>query len=202
MELFALIILLHHVMYVLPNAAADQSPDSVVRKLYQQVVARRPLGIPRGEDKAALWSFLSTRLIQKLDAAQACEYDYLRQTPNKDGKPPFGWLESGLFSGPDERAIPSSAAVERTVRMKDGTFRVYVRLTYKETFETYGRPPNPANTFDWHVAAVVISEGGRFVVRDILLFEENSTKITSRLTESFHGCNGPHWVGIREEDDN
>jgi hypothetical protein len=198
MKLFALIVLLHHVSYVFPNAPVDQPPDSVVRELYNQVVARKPLGIPKGEDKAALWPLLSTRLIQKLGEAQACEDDYLHQRPDKDGKPAFGWLETGLFSGSNEWAIPASAAVERTERMKNGTFRVYVRLTYKESFKTYGRPPDPANTFDWYVAAVVISEGGRFVVSDILLFENDSTKIASRLTDSFHGCDGPRWVGIKE----
>jgi hypothetical protein len=128
--------------------------------------------------------------------AQTCEDDYLRQRPNKDGKPAFGWLETGLFSGSNEWAIPASAAVEHTEPMKDGTFRVYVRLTYKESFETYGKPPDPTHTFDWRVAAVVISEEGRFVVNDVLLFEDESTEIASRLTKSFTGCDGPRWVGI------
>jgi hypothetical protein len=192
-----LIVLLQLVSFAFPNAPADPSPDSVVRELYQQVVARRPLGIPKGEDKAALWPFLSKRLIQKLDVAQTCEDDYLRQRPDKNGKPAFGWLETGLFSGSNERAIPAATAVERTEPMKDGTFRVYVRLTYKESFETYGKPPDPTHTFDWHVAAVVVSEERRFVVNDVLMFKDDSTKIASRLTDSFTGCDGPHWVGIK-----
>jgi len=129
-----LIVLLQLVNSVSPNASGDSSPDSVVRELYQQVVVRRPLGIPKGEDKAALWPLLSKKLIQKLDVAQRCEDDYLRQRPDKDGKPAFGWLETGLFSGSNEWAIPASAAVERTEPMKDGTFRAYVRLTYKRVF--------------------------------------------------------------------
>jgi hypothetical protein len=200
MKLFSLIVLLHFVSYLPPNPPPDQSPDSVVRELYQQVVARRPLGIPKGDDRAALWPFLSLRVIQKLGTAQACEDDYLRQTPDKNGKPAFGWLETDLFSGSNEWAIPASAVVDRTKPMKDGTFRVYVRLTYKESFETYGRPPDPANTFDWHVAAVVKSEGGRFVVDDVLRFEDGSTKTASRLTDSFRGCDGPRWVGIKVRD--
>jgi hypothetical protein len=192
-----LIVLLQLVSFVFPNAPVDPSPDSVVRELYQQVVARRPLGIPKGEDKAALWPFLSKRLIQKLDAAQTSEDDYMRQRPDKDGKPGFGWLETGLFSGSNERAIPASAAVERTQPMKDGTFYVYLRLTYKESFETYGKPPDPTHTFDWHVAAVVVSEEGRFVVNDVLLVKDDSTKIALRLTGSFLGCDGPRWVGFK-----
>jgi hypothetical protein len=192
-----LIVLLQLVSFVFPNAPVDPSPDSVVRELYQQVVARRPLGIPKGEDRAALRPFLSKRMIQKLDAAQSCEDDYLRQRPDKNGKPAFGWLETGLFSGSNEWAIPDAAVVERTEQTKDGTFRVYVRLTYKESFETYGKPPDPAHTFDWHIAAVVITEERRFVVNDVLLFNDDSTKISSRLTDSFAGCDGPRWVGIK-----
>jgi hypothetical protein len=192
-----LIVLLQLVYFIFPNAPVDPSPDSVVRELYQQVVARKPLGIPKGEDKAALWPFLSRRLIQTLEAAQSCENDYLRQRPDKNGKPAFGWLETGLFSGSNEWAIPAVAAVERIEPTNDGAFRVYVRLTYKESFETYGKPPDPTHTFDWHVAAVVISEEGRFVVNDVLLFKDDSTTIASRLTDSFTGCEGPHWVGIK-----
>jgi hypothetical protein len=70
MKLFRLIVVLHLVSYFHPNAPADQSPDSVVRELYQQVVARRPLGLPKGNDKSALWPFFSLRVIQKLGAAQ------------------------------------------------------------------------------------------------------------------------------------
>ncbi len=183
------------ISFVSPNATAERSPDSVARELYQQVVARRPLGIPKGADKEAIWPFLSKGLIQKLDAAQACENDYFRQYTDKDSKPGFSWLETDLFSGANEKAIPSAAAVERTKLQKDGSFHVYLRLTYRESYETYGRPPDPANTFNWHVAAVVISEGGRFVVADVLLFEDNSMKVESRLSEYFSGCEGQHWVG-------
>jgi hypothetical protein len=191
-----LIVFLQLVSFILPNAPIDQPPDSVVRELYHQIVARRPLGVPKGEDKAALWPFLSKGLIQKLDAAQSCEDDYLRQSPSERGKPAFGWLETGLFSGSDKRAIPAAASVERTETMKDGAFRVFVRLTYKESFETYGKPPDPTHTLNWRVAAVVITEGRRFVVNDALLFKDDSTRIASRLTDSFAGCDGPRWVGI------
>src|SRR4029077_7367929 len=112
-----------------PNAPVHPSPDSVVRELYQRVVARRPLGIPKGEDKAAVWQFLGKKLIQRPDAAQSCEDDYLRQRPDKSGKPAFGWLETGIF-GSNERAIPAAAAVERTEPTRVGTFRVNLRLTY------------------------------------------------------------------------
>jgi hypothetical protein len=191
-----LIVLLLLVSFVFPNAPVDPSPDAVVRELYKQVVARRPLGIPKGADKEAIWPFLSRGLIQRLDTAQACENDYFRQHTDKDSKPGFDWLETDLFSGANEKAIPSEAVVERTKPQKDGSFHVYLRLTYRESYETYGRPPDPANTFNWHAAAVVISEGGRFVVDDVLLFKDDSTKIESRLSDSFSGCDGARWIGV------
>jgi hypothetical protein len=181
--------------YIFPCSSATPSPDSVVRELYQQVVTRRPLGIPRGTDKPPIRHLLSQRLNQRLDAAEACEADYFRQHPGKDIKPEFPWLETGLFSGANEEAIPSAVVVDRSEQQKDGSFHVYVRLTYKESYETYGKPPDPANTFNWDVAAVVRSEGGRFVVDDIVFFKDRSTKIDSRLTDSFSGCDGPHWIG-------
>jgi hypothetical protein len=181
--------------YVTSLGIAADSPESIVRELYRQIVARRPLGIPKGEDKAAIWPHLSKRLIHRLETAQACEDSYFQQHTGEDSKPGFDWLEVNLFSGGNEQAIPSSAVVERTAAQKDGSLRVYVRLRYKESFETYGRPPNPANTFHWGVAAAVISEGGRFVVDDVLLFKDDSTKIASRLADSFPGCDGSRWTG-------
>jgi hypothetical protein len=190
-----LLALLQLVSFVFQNASVGASPDAVVQELYKQVVARRPLGIPKGADKEAIWPFLSKGLIQRLDTAQACENDYCRQDTEKDSKPGFGWLESDLFSGENEKAIPSEAVVERTKRLKDGSFHVYLRLTYRGSYNTYGRSPDPANTFKWRLAAKVISEGGRFVVDDVLLLKHGSTKIESRLSDSFSGCDGSRWVG-------
>ena len=140
MKLCCLMILLQLVSYVPTSAAAERQPDAVVRKLYRQVVARRPLGIPSGADKAAIRPFLSKGLTRRFEVAKACEADYVRQHAGDDGKPEFAWLESGLFSGENEKSIPATAVVERTEPQKDGSFRVYVRLTYKESFKTYGRP--------------------------------------------------------------
>ena len=191
-----LIALLQLVSFVYPNTVGEHSPDSVVQQLYRQVVTRTPLGIPKGADKAALWPFLSKKLAQRLDAAQACENDYLRKhIGTQNQKPSYGWLETGLFSGSNERAIPADAKVEREEKEKDGSIREYVRLTYKESFETNGRPPSSANNFSWVVAAVVVLEDGRAVVDDVLLFTDDSMKIYSRLSERFLGCEGSHWVG-------
>src|SRR5262249_6648933 len=114
MKISSLMILLQLITYALPSMAGERSPESVVRKLYQEFIARRALGIPKGEDKTAVWPFLSKRLIQRLETAQACEGDYFRQHAADNGKPDFGWLETGLFSGENEEALPAEAILERT----------------------------------------------------------------------------------------
>lgn len=180
---------------VLSDGGAAESPESVVRHLYQQVVRRKPLGIPKGQDRTAVAPFLSSRLLRTLDAAQSCEGDYFRQHPDPNSKPQFDWLEFDLFSGDNEKAIPAEAVVENVRPQNDGSFLVYVRLKYKESFETYGRPPNPENTFNWSIAAVVTSAGGYFVVDDVLFLKDGSKEIESRLSGLFKGCVGAHWVG-------
>lgn len=195
MKLRPVILLLPLVSCLSPGGTANSSPDSVVRELYKQVVARKPLGIPKGADRAALSAFLSKGLLRRLDEAQACEDDYLRQHGSEGRKPTFAWLETGIFSGSNEKGLPAAAAVERTQRRKDGSFYVYVQLTYKESSETYGKLPNPSNTFHWGVTAVIIPESGKLFVNDVLFFKDKSNTIESRLSDSFPGCDGSHWVG-------
>jgi hypothetical protein len=101
-----------------PIGTAAPSADAVVRELYQQIVARRPLGIPKGADQTAIWPYLSKRLTYRLETAQACENSYFQQHAGENGKPGFNWLEVNLFSGGNEQALPSSAVIERTSAQK------------------------------------------------------------------------------------
>src|ERR1700694_5856743 len=206
MKLCCLMVLLQVVPSIPPNQREiSPGPDAVVQSLYSQIVTRRPIGVPDGEDRAALWPFLSKGLIRRFDTALACEADYAQQNagydPYRDDptrslppsipKPPFGWLESGLFSGENEMALPTAVVVQRTEPQKDSTFRVYVQFTYIDPSEMYGKQP----AYHWNGAAIVKREDRRFVIDDILLFKENSTKIKSQLSRKFRGCNGPNWVG-------
>ena|SRR5216684_5030790 len=191
MKLSCLMALLYLGICICASAADVRKPDAVVRKLYDQVVARRPLGVPKGLNKDAIWPFLSKRLIRRLETAQACEADYYRQHVGDDGKPRFGWLESGLFSGENEMASPVEAVVENMKPQKDGSFHVYVKLRFKD-----GESPDSALSSPWYVATRVITERGRFVVDDILLFEKDSTEVESRrLSGAFTECDGSHWIG-------
>jgi hypothetical protein len=86
--------------------SSQQEAEAVVIRLYKQVVSRKPLGIPRGKDRKAIWPLLSRDLIQRMRVAKECEKDYFRQYPDPNLKPAFGWLEFGLFSGANEQAAP------------------------------------------------------------------------------------------------
>ena len=187
-------------------------PEDVVRKLYRQIVKRKPLGIPFGSNKKAIWPLLSRGLIQRLETTRTCESDQMRKLNVEEERlrrehpdeakmialKPSTWDEDGLFSGFNEEGIPAAAIIERTEPQNDGSSRVYVKLTYHDTFET-GRHPNPADTFSWTVAAVVILEEGHYLVNDVLFFKENSTEIETRLSEMLlQGCDGPKWIGYPE----
>lgn len=92
-------------------------------------MARHPIGIPEGADMKIFAPYLSKALLHRIDVAVACAANYDRQYPDPNSKPPFAWLEAGLFSGDDEQASPHAFHIERTQAENDGSFRVDVRLT-------------------------------------------------------------------------
>lgn len=183
-----------------PRARLD-SPEvhrvrAVVQALYKQVITRHPIGLPTGPDKLAIRRFLSRNLIYKFEAARACETDLSRRHSGGAGKPPIPWLETGLFSGEAEEALPAAAVITDVVHQADGSFLATVRLTYKESFETYGRPPNPKNTFHWQVGVVVVSEGKDFKVDDVVFYKEGSSENEWRLSQKLSKrCSNGRWVG-------
>src|ERR1700754_2659762 len=78
--------------------------EVVVRSLYRDVIARHPVGIPHGTNMRSFASYLSKSLIHRIDLAQACSQDWMRQNRGHVSKAPFAWGELGLFSGGDEKA--------------------------------------------------------------------------------------------------
>jgi len=167
-----------------PNVA--KQPEGVVQSLYREVVSRHPVGIPEGSDMKIFSPYLSKALLHKIDLAVACSTDWGRQHPDPNEKPGFAWLESGLFSGDDERTSPRAFQIEKILREKGGSFRVYVRLTWG----------SPASPWIWHVAAIVIQENGQFVVEDVIYLKDKDRNDESSLSEYLSsGCDGPRWVG-------
>jgi hypothetical protein len=166
--------------------SAHEQPEATVRNLYREVVARHPVGIPGSADMKIFAPFLSKALLHRIDLAVACEADEARQHPEPSLKPEVAWLESGLFSGANERTSPRTFRIERAQQERDGSFRVYVRLTWGAS----------ANPWIWHVAAVVVRENGRFVVDEVIFLKDESQDVEYRLSETLaSGCDGGRWVG-------
>jgi hypothetical protein len=162
-------------------------PEALVRSLYKQVVARHPIGIPGDTDVKIFAPYLSKALLHRINLAIACAADYDRQYPDTNLKPTFAWLEAGLFSGDDEQAEPRAFQIERTQSEKDGSFRVYVSLTW-------GAPLDKPRI--WHVAAIVVWENGHYALNDVIYLKDDHREVDSRLSEYLSpGCDGPQWVG-------
>jgi hypothetical protein len=170
-----------------------QQPAALVQSLYGQVVARHPSGLPHGADMDVFAPYLSKRLLHRIDLASACWRDWTRQDQERmlmkdqiPEKAPFGWAESGLFSGSAERTEPDAFVIERTGSEKDGSIRVYVRLTLSSP------PPET-----WEVAAVLVREDGHFAVDDVIYMDDKGHDNGWRLSKLLsHGCDGSHWVGF------
>jgi hypothetical protein len=176
-------------------------PEVLVQSLYRQVVARAPVGLLHGEDRKIFDPYLSKSLLHRIELAHSCEKDWYRQNPDSEKplsssnravgilKPPFAWLEAGLFSGGDEKTSPGSFQIESTQAEKNGSFRVVVRLTYRAS-------DGPGF---WRVAAIVIRENDHFVVDDVIYLKDVNQHVEWRLSQRLSsGCNGSHWVGYGE----
>jgi len=169
---------------------AIEGPEEVVRSLYREIVDRHPVGIPHGEDRERISPYLSKNLVSSFDTTQACETDYVRQNKDPDLKPPFDWLEMGVFSGANEEALPATFRIDRTQPSKNGTFRVYLQLRY-------GHP----TSLTWHVVAIVVSENTRFVIDDVILLKDATGDGELSVSQILkHGCEGPRWVGYGKEE--
>ena len=154
-------------------------------------MARHPIGIPAGAEKVTIWPLLSKKLTGQLQTAQACEEDYFRQHQATDSTAKPAWLNTGIFSGDDKHALATSSFAYSRGPQKDGSFLVNVELRYAPDNKT------------WGVATRVVAEDGRFVVDDVRIFDRDS--IDERgltdgpshlLSDSFAGCEGPHWTGL------
>jgi hypothetical protein len=121
-------------------------------------VARHPIGIPRGTDKAVIWPLLSRRLQQQLETAQACQDDDRRQHPQTDIGLKPAWLRIGPFAGDSKRAVPLYAVVTKKEPGKNGSFDVYVTLTYVKV------PGFVPDHTQWEIIATVVPEDNNFVV--------------------------------------
>ena len=185
------------------NAATKSEQDNpgrsavdVVRVFYTDITTYRPLGIPKGRAKKTLWLLMSKRLVRQLDTLQSCEDDYYKHygdylRANKF-KPTLGWLEYGLFSGPNEAASPSKFAILSSKTVGENRVDVHLRFTYKQT-HCCGYPPSYEH---YEGIVTVILEGGRFVIDD---FTPLDLTRPIRLSDGYAECKAGQWVGRPEE---
>jgi hypothetical protein len=188
----------------LPQLLDQPLITTPVTDLYEQVVARHPVGIPTGADKTAIWPFLSRRLIQQLETAQACQDDYSRQHPEGGVGPKPAWINSGIFVGDGKRAAPRFINTDSKEPQKDGSYRVSMAAVERNDPGTDAsivvaggiRAYRVAPEGQWLIVATVVPENDRFVVDDVRIFEGDSPDGPSHLlSETFAGCDGPHWTG-------
>lgn len=171
-----------------PSLPSD--PAALAQGLNQQVVARKPLDIPSGEDWKAFAPYLGKTLMKRIDDYSACMDDQERRFGAPDLKPP-GLIEDGIFSGGDEEAEPRSFQVERVVQRKDGSVRVYVRFRWEE-------PPDKPDY--WRVADVFLQEDRRYLLEDVIFLGHKNDPEDVRLSKLLaEGCNGPRWAGYRNK---
>ena len=161
-------------------------PEAVVRSLYTKVVTLHPVGIPQGAEMKNLSPYLSKALLHKIHLFEACYAEWLRQNPDPNTKHPFGVFESGLFSGADDRSEVQAFEIEKGESLKDGSLRVYVKLTNDD-------PPGHPQT--WRVAVIVIRENRHYVISDVIYLQDKNIPIESSLSELSKQCNGACWVG-------
>ncbi len=182
-----------------------EEPSGLVESLYQQVLIRTPGGVPRGEDWKIFAPYMSKALLKKIEDFNACVADWQRTRwdPKNPEKAPFGIFESGMFSGGDERTGPRAFRLERTQQQKDGSVRVYIKLSWwdapahkrADDFREFTSADHPVI---WRVAAVVGQEGGRSVITDVIYLKDKADPrdTEGRLSKSLsYECKGPRWVG-------
>jgi hypothetical protein len=191
---FAMAFSLGQMCYPTEPARLQDRPPELVRRLYQQVIARHPGGIPKGEDMTVFAPYLSKALLKRMNLFLACNADWDRQfwDPDEPEKPPYeGVWESGIFSGGDERTAPGWFHVEGQMPEKDGSTRVYVKLTWHDS------PPYHSSEV-WQVAVILVHEDNHLAVDDIVYLkdkarpDEQDRRLSQSLSED---CDGPHWVG-------
>lgn len=170
--------------------ALPNQPEALVRSLYSEVVARRPVGIPRGIDWKVFAPYLSKELLRRIHFALECGEDWERQHPDPNLKPEIGWLELGLFSGGDDELELRTFHIEKTQPVENGSFRVYVGLIW-------GYPPERPWTS--RVSAKIVRENAHLLIDDVTYLKDDTRDTEWQLSDGLSsGCDGSRWVGFHD----
>lgn len=168
------------------HSNTSQAAVDAVRVFYTQITKYRPLGIPEGRARKALWPLLSKRLVQELDSLQACDDDYYRRYDDvlkaNQYKPATPWLEEGLFTGPIEAAGPTKFSILGSSAIGENRVDVHLRFT---------GDPTSSNHFEGVVTALL--ENNRWVIDDFVAMYGNDELV--HLSDGYPECRAGQWVG-------
>jgi hypothetical protein len=168
-----------------------------MQSFYTQIVARKPAGVPSGEDWKVFAPYLSRSLLQKIDTYQACMAEQNREIAKSDiPLKAAGLYEEGIFSGSDELAGPDDFHIENVHTQSNGSARVTVQLHWRDYMY-------PKTTLTWRITVILTQESGRYLLDDVVFLKDKNININADYTLSHilamsPECNGRHWVGYRE----
>jgi hypothetical protein len=72
--------------------------------------------------------------------------------------------------------------VRHTLKLKDGSYQVRVKLIYWSDFDKYRRPRGPKYDWNWEVVVFVIRDGTHYAVNDVL-YSKESDEAELRLSQ-------------------
>ncbi len=152
---------------VLTLASCDHanSPEAVVTQLYAGYLENRIEGVPTAAQQDAIAPIMSARLLALIADARAKSEALARQHP--DEKPPLveGCLFASLFEG------PKGFEIVRSERLSDGAIKIVVHFWYER------------GSAEWDDAVVVVRDGDRFVIDDVLLSGAGEFNPPGKLSE-------------------
>jgi hypothetical protein len=175
--------------------APASTAQALVARFYTLCVKHHVAGLPlNAEAKKALRPLLSDDLYQRIDDAEACQADFIRQfpdppptnppTPQVMYKPPF--VDCCIFSNmPD--GTPTSFTLGQTKELRDGRYYVVVHFVRKDML----------GVIRWRDAAIVKREGDRFVFDNVVSDEDRKPADYLPPPVTFDGCKGRRWAGGR-----
>ena len=139
-------------------------PERVVCAFYAAYLEDVPVGLPTAEQRQRLAPHLTPALLERFDAARAAQRAFEVEHPGE--KPPFadGSLFTSLFEGADRFEIVGSESGP------DGGAAVTVRFGYQDA------PP-------WEDTVIVVREGTRYAIDDIVFSGAGEFNPPGRLTE-------------------
>jgi hypothetical protein len=174
--------------------SAASTPQALVTRFYTLCIKHHVAGLPlKAEARKALRPLLSEDLRRQIDDGEACQADFIRQSPDvaaRRGEPPTiykpPFVDCCLFSSmPDGTATSFTLGLTKVLR--DGRYRVVLNFVRKDMF----------GVIKWRDAAIVKHESDRFVLDNLVFDVEGKPAGYLPPPFSFEGCKGPRWAAGR-----